>query len=449
MRKILYGSLKRDIHKEVKVAQLSGFISEHTLYHHGEASLQSAIIKMAQDYVGSNNINLLEPIGQFGSRLLGGKDHASPRYIFTKLSPIARLIFPKEDDKLIKYLEEDGFTVEPECYYPIIPFLLVNGGQGIGSGWSTSFPSYNPMDIIEHVLTKLDHHDGDESTKLPLIRPWVKGFKGEISVLEDGRGFKTSGLFERTGKYTFVISELPVGKWTTDYKRTLMKKMDSGQITNFEEDHTTDEVSFKLRVTSEYLKRTEKIGFLRAFDLENNLPTTNMHAFDSKGTIKKYSSAEEIVKEYFPLRLDLYNRRKLMLMNSLKYFSEMLQNRSRFISAVSKNEINFISGSKSQNEIVDILKKCGYKTKSDLDLIKTAHHQKSDPSESNMDNFDYLLSIPLDSFSSEKVFNLNQRVKSAKYDLEQLELKKATDMWREDLAILKSELLKSFQVTTK
>src|SRR5204862_220440 len=133
---------------EIKVAQLSGYVSEHASYHHGEASLNGTIVNMAQNFVGSNNINLLYPSGQFGTRAEGGDDAASARYIFTKLEPIARTIFPPLDDAILQYLDDDGQLVEPEWYTPILPMVLVNGASGIGTGWSTSVPSYNPRDLV-------------------------------------------------------------------------------------------------------------------------------------------------------------------------------------------------------------------------------------------------------------------------------------------------------------
>ena len=131
-RKVLFCCFKRKLTEEVKVAQLAGYVSEHSAYHHGEASLHGTIINMAQDYCGSNNVNLLVPSGQFGTRLLGGKDAASPRYIFTKLDPLARLMFHKDDDMLIDYLDDDGMSIEPRHYVPVIPLVLVNGCDGIG-----------------------------------------------------------------------------------------------------------------------------------------------------------------------------------------------------------------------------------------------------------------------------------------------------------------------------
>jgi DNA gyrase/topoisomerase IV subunit A len=89
-------------------------VAEHSAYHHGETSLAGTIVGMAQTYVGSNNIALLHPAGQFGTRLLGGKDAASPRYIFTKLPSLTRLIFHPDDDGLLEYLEDDGQSIEPK-----------------------------------------------------------------------------------------------------------------------------------------------------------------------------------------------------------------------------------------------------------------------------------------------------------------------------------------------
>ena len=112
---------------------------------------------MAQDFVGSNNLNLIMPIGQFGTRLAGGADAASPRYIFTHLSPLARYVFPDADDSLLTYREDDGQQIEPEFFCPVIPLLLVNGSQGIGTGWSTFIPSYSPLDVLRYIRAKLDH----------------------------------------------------------------------------------------------------------------------------------------------------------------------------------------------------------------------------------------------------------------------------------------------------
>ena len=157
-RKVIWACFKRKLKKEIKVqlsirdspfvffyhphpavpqvAQLVGYISEHAAYHHGEQSLTMTIVNLAQDYVGSNNLNLLLPNGQYGTRDQGGKDHASARYIFTEPAPITRTIFHPADDPLHNYLREDNDPIEPEWYMPVIPLVLINGAEGIGTGLS-------------------------------------------------------------------------------------------------------------------------------------------------------------------------------------------------------------------------------------------------------------------------------------------------------------------------
>lgn len=309
-RKVLYGSFRKNlVHDEIKVVQLAGYIAEKTAYHHGEAALHATIINMAQNFVGSNNIPLLEPIGQFGTRAKGGADFASPRYIFTKLSPLARLLCPAADDAILDYLEEDGLEVEPRFFLPIVPLLLINGSQGIGTGWSTSIPPFHPLQIIDRVLEKLDNHTLKSSTaSLTPLQPWLAGFRGSIvrangsasssvgrrdvdddvtsmvtadtdsnddagdekegdnsgssvgddtmSMSDDGDSasdvepsiadFVSHGVVRRINATTLEISELPYQKWTEDYKRFLVQLVEKGRIKSFREMHTTERVRFEI-----------------------------------------------------------------------------------------------------------------------------------------------------------------------------------------------------------
>jgi DNA topoisomerase-2 len=202
-RKVMYSCFKRKLKSDIKVAQLSGYVSEHSAYHHGEASLASTIVGLAQDYVGSNNVNILVPSGQFGTRLAGGKDHASPRYIFTRLAPICRAIFPESDDAMLDYMNEDGQVIEPEHYLPILPLILVNGADGIGTGWSTSIPNYNPRDIVANIRHILDDEDVER------MHPWYRGFNGDITEETIKGGAAHSRLHTRlVGAVTYTVTEL-------------------------------------------------------------------------------------------------------------------------------------------------------------------------------------------------------------------------------------------------
>ena len=206
-RKVLFSCFKRNLVKELKVAQLAGSVAELSAYHHGEVSLMSTIINLAQNFVGSNNINLLQPIGQFGTRLHGGKDAASPRYIFTCLSPLTRLLFNAKDDPLLAYINDDGLRVEPEWYCPILPTVLINGAEGIGTGWSTKLPNYNPREIIDNLRRMIA---GEQPRPM---KPFYKSFRGQIDQIDDGR-VMTSGVCSIIADNTIEITELPIGMWT-------------------------------------------------------------------------------------------------------------------------------------------------------------------------------------------------------------------------------------------
>lgn len=235
-RKIIYACFKRNLKGEIKVAQLAGYVAEHSAYHHGEASLGSTIVGLAQNFVGSNNIQLLEPIGQFGTRLQGGKDAASARYIFTSLTPITRTIFHSADDALLSYLDDDGQKIEPEWYIPILPMVLVNGSEGIGTGWSSSIPNYNPRDIVANIRHLMS------GEPMERMHPWYRGFKGFIE-LEATERYRVSGIIRKLSDTTVEITELPVKVWTQSYKEQLETWMAGSEkspawIKDYKEYHT-------------------------------------------------------------------------------------------------------------------------------------------------------------------------------------------------------------------
>ena len=302
-RKVLFSCFKRNLKQEIKVAQLAGSISEHSAYHHGEASLTQTIIGMAQNYIGSNNINLLSPCGQFGTRLMGGKDAASPRYVFTKLEAITRIIYHPNDDPILEYLEDDGLPIEPVHYVPIIPMALVNGSDGIGTGWSSNIPTYNPREIVANLRNMLQ---GEEPTDM---KPWYRGFSGEVIAKsgKDSSNFNVMGRMEQIDDSTLVISELPVGKWTADYKTFLESVLIGSSsastaagadgaaacapfLKDFKENHTDTTVLFTVTMAPEKIIEFsgEKGGLMKKFKLEGSVATSNMNMFDLNSQIRKF-----------------------------------------------------------------------------------------------------------------------------------------------------------------
>jgi DNA topoisomerase-2 len=407
------------------------------------------VIGMAQDFCGSNNINLLVPQGQFGTRLAGGDDAASPRYIFTYLSPVARYLFPEADDALLSYLEDDGQLIEPEFYCPIIPLLLVNGSQGIGTGWSTHIPPHKPLDVLNYIRSKLD----GRNRKVEKIRPWARGFTGSIEPKEDGSGYVSTGRAKSVSKNSVLIDELPVKQWTDDYKEHLIRMRDKGEITHFVENHTTTSVSFTVKLSSAALQKMERSGLEKAFKLQANLATTNMHAFDTGGNIVKFGSAESIADAFFPTRLALYYDRKSVLESEMNHEATVLRNKARFITSVTSGEIDLLTGRKSRDAIVEALHKREFASASALTTIKnnnTVAARKRQkliddevaeiPDTSPFAEFDYLLNMPLSSLTTERIDALHREALQKDKELAELLDTTPEDLWRHDLDKLAKHL---------
>lgn len=336
-RKVIYTCFVRNDKREVKVAQLAGSVAERSAYHHGEVSLQTTIVNLAQDFVGSNNINLLQPIGQFGTRLRGGKDAASARYINTMLNPITRKIFRPEDDPILNYLEDDNLKVEPEFYAPIIPMVLINGAEGIGTGWSTKVPMYNPRDVIKNVK-KLIHGEPME----PMV-PWYRDFRGDI--IQEGNSVILSGKLRRSvfEPTLFEITELPVGVWTENYTESVLKpptdtavKQNAAAVYNFIEDLTNfpDDVFVKMTFKLAENKAREidsTIGLYKAFKLQTTMSLNSMQLYDPKGGLRKYDTPLDILKDFYEERRKLYHKRREYIMGMLNAECEKLENQARFI----------------------------------------------------------------------------------------------------------------------
>ncbi|KAF3321549.1 DNA topoisomerase 2 [Carex littledalei] len=456
-RKILFCSFKRNFVKEAKVAQFSGYVSEHSAYHHGEQSLASTIIGMAQDFVGSNNINLLQPNGQFGTRHQGGKDHASARYVYTRLSPITRFLFPKDDDILLDYLNEDGQSIEPTWYMPIIPLVLVNGSEGIGTGWSSYIPNYNPRDVVANVRRLLN----DEM--MEPMDPWYRGFKGSIektSTKEAGLTYTVTGVIEEVDNTTLKITELPVRRWTQDYKEFLeglmtgTDKIKEPFIKDYREHNDDVNVHFEVILSEENMNLALQEGVEKRFKLTTSISTTNMHLFDAKGVIKKYDTPEKILEDFFHLRLEYYAKRKRVLLENLELDLLKLANKVRFILGVVNGEI--IVSNRKRAELFMELQQRGFtpfpkKSKGPEVAVAGAEEDGEEDSQSpdaeaplkvgvKASDYEYLLSLAIGTLTLEKVQDLCGE--KDKLDNEVAELRKASpkSLWEKDLDALEKEL---------
>ena len=399
-RKILYSAFKRNLKSEIRVAQFAGYVSEHSGYHHGEASLNDAIVGMAQDFVGSNNIPWLVPQGQFGTRLTGGKDSASPRYIHTYLQPNVFNLVPSDDFDCLVYRDDDGTLVEPEWYAPVIPMLLVNGARGIGTGYSTFIPSFNPTELKSAIVEWLEKGTGLDRE----FAPWTRGYSGKITKV-DKHEYCITGVWKTAGEVT-TITELPVGTWTSDFRETLDKLCVDGSIKDYSDTSTDTNVLITVKGDSKVVEKllTEKIKL------------TNMHAFNSKGVIHKYDSPNEILKEFVAVRLDLYAKRIAFMLNALK---EKLP--------YHENVVRFIRQQCEDTPVPDLRRKSPEDCDSLLEEQRFVKIKES---------FDYLLNLPIASLTLKHARKHEKNLEELRQSIVELESQTPQRMWLKELTAI-------------
>ncbi|KAG2091518.1 DNA topoisomerase [Suillus discolor] len=451
-RKVIWGCFKRKLKKEVKVAQLVGYVSEVAAYHHGEVSLTMTIVNLAQDYVGSNNLNLLLPNGQYGTRDQGGKDHASARYIFTELSALSRAVFNPADAPLLTYLKEDNDWIEPEYYMPVIPLILVNGAEGIGTGWSTTIPCYNPADIVDNLRRLMA---GEEM--VPMM-PWWRGFKGTIKKVGDHK-YDVTGIVRKINDTTVEVTELPIHKWTQSYKAELeamIGEKGDGVIKDYKEHHDNVNIHFVISMAAKDLEKAEEQGLTEFFKLTSKINTSNMMAFNFEGKIQKYASPEEIIEEFYPQRLAYYQKRKDYLANELQTQFERLSNQARFVKMIVDKEL--VVSNRKKNDLMAELRRLKFRPFPKVTKAKAAGETedvvRSDDEEDEAEetvkdvgttDYDYLLGMAIWSLTKEKIDRLMQQAADKDTELLALLERSPNDLWNEDLDTFLKEWEKSCQ----
>jgi len=447
LRKILFCEFKRRESSEIKVAQFSGYVAMNSCYHHGEDSLNQAIVGMAQNFVGSNNINLLVPAGQFGSRIKGGKDASSPRYIFTRQERITRRIFIEQDDHVLKYLTDDGTPVEPQFYVPIIPMVLVNGSKGIGTGFSTEIMCYNPRDIIAYLKNLLQ-----DTKVVPLdFTPYYEGFNGTIKKIGDTK-FLFKGKYEKLGQDKIRVTELPIGFWTEDFKELLEKLEEDREVKASKKDN--DKAGDKVKKLAPYVKEYDdnskdtNVDFIITFNkgqldelesaagdhgcnglekllkLYSTSSTTNMNLFDSEDKLKKYNSVGDIIDDFYDVRLEYYGTRKAYLIEVLERELIVLSNKAKYIQEVLNGTVDLRK--KKKDEIIQMLQTKGY------DKIVNENNVVDE-------EYKYLVRMPMDSVSEENVEKLLNDYDRKQKELAEIKATTCQQMWLRELDALEQE----------
>ncbi|KAK1965691.1 topoisomerase IV [Colletotrichum sublineola] len=446
-RKVIYACFKRNLVKDQKVVELAGYISEQTSYHHGEVSLQQTIIGLAQNFVGSNNINCLEPSGNFGSRLAGGSDAASPRYIHTRLSPFARKIFSALDEPNLEPQYEDGKRIEPKVYAPIIPMILCNGADGIGTGWSTSIPNYHPIDIVNNLkrrMGRLDPSNPEDAAFQPMM-PWFRGWKGTPEQSEKDR-YKFNGICEideKTGEV--IVTELPIRMWTDDFKAKLEEVISGTKgpvwIKDYKEFNDHKNVHFVIQMDDKHTKDVLADGLLERFKLSKQIATSNLVAFDTRGQIRKYEKVEDILEEFYNYRLDMYAQRKKHWLGVYHSDFRKLSEQARFIREIIEGKL--VVAKKKKQVLVEELAKRKYEAfpknkdknvkKKSTDEDMEGNDEDEEENDEQTNGYDYLLSMPIWSLTYERLEKLQRQIENKKAEHDALLALSVKDLWVQDL----------------
>jgi DNA topoisomerase-2 len=325
----------------------------------------------------------------------------------------------------LDYITEEGQVIEPEFFVPIIPMILVNGCEGIGTGFSTKIPPHNPLDIIT-ILKKMILDD-DYVPNTDQLQPYFRGFKGTIEKISDGN-WVTRGSFTRLDDNKIRITCLPVGQGITPYKEFLESMISSNKKdkkTKFDlvdvinrtkdENEVVFDVEFK---KGELDKLIKSESFIKDLKLTKSFSTNNMYLFNQSLILTKYNTPIDILLDYFDIRLDYYNKRRTWIIERLKREVKVLQNKTRFVREYIENIIQINKRSKA--EITEILSKCKYDT--------------------DNKSYDYLLNMPIYSMTLERIAELKKNCKDKEKELEMYQKKIGSDLWLIDLGVLEKKL---------
>ncbi len=380
------------------------------------------------------------------TRLQGGKDSASERYIFTVLNPLTRLLFRHEDDGIMKYLNDDGELVEPVFYAPVIPTVLVNGTKGIGTGFSTDIMCYNPTQIIAYIraLLSVDGLDVDDDAQCIAaaggiaIEPFYNGFKGTIARVDQesvAAKYAIKGTYAIIDDHRVRVTELPIGFWTEDFKAHLEALMEptppgaSGGaaaaappvIKEYCDMSTDTVVDFAITFTQPISERdrcstgaTDCNALEKLLKLYTTQTTSNMNLFDEREQLRKYDTVHDIARAFFRVRREIYEQRKQSMLTKLRNDLEILTNRTRYI----------------QEQLDDTLDLRRQKRETLIATLQSKGYAARDG------GYEYLLKMPMDCVTDEKVASLLAERDLKQHEHDDLLKTGSAKLWMRDLDTL-------------
>lgn len=405
-RKAVWGMLKRGENADLDtVERIAAASASTTDYHHGVGSLEGTIVGLAQDFAGSNNVPLFAKKGQFGSRL--DKKPSASRYIKAKLSPIFRQLFRKEDDLIFDHVMSNGMAVEPKYFTPLLPLVLVNGAEGMGTGHSTFIMSYNPDDLKAAILKLLD----GKTLKKNALTPWFRGFNGTVTRDPVDGQIVIEGSYElKDGRTpTIRITELPIGMQSDSYIEHLHKLEDKGFIVDHDNLSDKEGFEFVVRVPrAATLLSDEEIK--KHFKLVKR-ETENLTVWDSDGVLRRFDCVEDLLENWTLWRIERFEDRRQALIKKIQADIAWAGLKIRFIRFYLAN-YKFFRDTPNKALIARLI-------------------------EEGFERHDELLAMPMRNLTHDKIKELEKDVEDLKATLATLEGDDAVSMFKRELKELK------------
>ena len=372
---------------------------------------------------------------------------------------------------MLTYLEDDGIKIEPEYYMPVLPMVLINGAQGIGTGYSTQVPSYDPKVVIEAVRGWIKRQDRPGGALGVMWKPWYRGFTGTIEAIgngvaqcssgaigngvaqcssgaiDDGKKLRSRGTLEIVSTNKVRVTELPLGVWTEDFKEALEALIaGTPDIKSYSNDSSESKVDFTLTFTNGAVAKAWTAPEERSCSLSRletqlkmssskGLAMTNMHLFDPSGRIKKYESPDDIINDFCEVRLKGYEARRTHMIAACAEEVKVLSNRARFIEMVNSGELKL--GNRGDEELDADLEARGF------DRITAATAEaEAEADGGSSGGFSYLLGMKLSSLTQKRKEQLEALLADRQAKLRALEASTPVEIWLEDIEDLQRLLIK-------
>lgn len=406
-RKIIHTTIEDNINNNMKLSQYGSRVSEQTEYLHG--SIDNVIVTLARDYAGTNNMPLLQKKGNFGTRF--ANEASAARYIFARKKDYLDDLFLKEDSKIVPEQYFEGTKIEPKFFVPTLPMLLINGSDGISSGFAQTILPRDPKEIRDYLVKRLE---GVKPRKFPM--PFFNGFDGVVKQGDTDRQFIFEGKVTRKSANRVLIEEVPVHYELKSYLNVL-DKLEEDKLIQGYTDMSNNSFKFEVRLLSRTLGAMDDDQLLNYLKLTRTV-SENYTSMTHENKIKEYESPEEIMDDYIEVKLEYVQKRKDYMLNDMQERLTLLNSRYIFIDAVISDKLKL---AKRKKEV--IIK--------DIDKLKV--NQESD----GVTRYDYLLRMPVSSMTAEELKRLQDNIKDVEADIKELSSKTPTDIWLEDIKNIK------------